>query len=76
MINLFEQYKICVTVMCLYLVQVNGGKSNGFELTKHTEKDTNKPLYATQVGYDGAVYDIIRTYDKPNSNDIKVIICS
>jgi len=47
-----------------------------FELTRHLEKDTNKPLYATQVKYDGAVYDIIRTYDKPNVDDITVIVCS
>lgn len=51
-------------------------RTSDFELTRHLEADTNKPLYATQVKYDGAVYDIIRTYEKPNTNDIMVIVCS
>jgi hypothetical protein len=46
-----------------------------YELTRHIEQDTNRPLFATQVKYDGAIYDVIRTYEKPNENDITVIIC-
>jgi hypothetical protein len=51
-------------------------RTSDFELTRHIEADTSKPLYATRVKYDGAVYDIIRTYDKPNVDDITVIVCS
>jgi hypothetical protein len=46
-----------------------------YELTRHIEADTGKPLFATQIRYDGAVYDIIRAYYKPNSHDKTVMIC-
>ncbi len=50
-------------------------KMNIFEYqeTKHLEKDTNKPLYATVIEVEGAVYDIKRTYSKKGSEDIEII---
>lgn len=43
-----------------------------FEETKHIDKDTKKPLYATQIEFDGALYDIIRTYRIKNSDNIEL----
>lgn len=44
-----------------------------YDLTKHLEKDTNKPLYATKIQIDDAVYDIIRTYKPKDSEEIELI---
>ncbi|MDF2877994.1 MAG: hypothetical protein K0S30_1090 [Clostridia bacterium] len=44
-----------------------------YDLTKHLEQDTNKPLYATKIQVDGAVYDIIRTYKPKDSEEIELI---
>lgn len=44
-----------------------------YDLTKHLEQDTNKPLYATNIQVDGAEYGIIRTYKPKDSEEIELI---
>lgn len=44
-----------------------------YELTKHIEEDTKRPLYATKIEVDEAVYNIIRTYKQKDSEEIELI---
>jgi hypothetical protein len=44
-----------------------------YDITKHLEADTNRPLYATKIKVDGAEYDIIRTYRPKDSEEIELI---
>jgi hypothetical protein len=50
-------------------------KNTDFDLTKHLEIDTNKPLYATTIQYDGANYNILKTFRKKSINEID-LVCS
>lgn len=46
-----------------------------FDLSKHLETDTMRPLYASQIIVDGAKYDIVRIYRKTDEEFIE-LICS
>ena len=46
-----------------------------FEETKHIEQDTNKILYAAEILYEGAKYNIVRHQQIKDSDKI-LIICS
>ncbi len=70
-----------VTRQEFYVSQQSGMKpsivftlnSIDYDLTRHLEKDTNKPLYATKIQVDSAVYDIIRTYKPKDSEEIELV---
>ncbi len=61
----YASYQIGVTPTCIFEMRIED-----FELTKTIEEGTNKPLYATRILYDGAIYDIIRTYEKSGMIEI------
>lgn len=44
-----------------------------YELSKHIEKDTNHPLFASSIMIDNAIYNIIRTFQKKGAEDIELI---
>ena len=65
----YLSYQSGISVQCAF--EVN---SYDFEVTKHIETDTGKPLYATRLFYDGATYDIVR-HQSLKSTDKTLLIC-
>ncbi len=64
----YASYQSGVNSVCVFLIN-----KYDFELSKHIEKDTNRPLYATSVMVEDAVYNIIRTFKKKDNEDIEMI---
>jgi hypothetical protein len=46
-----------------------------FESSEHKDPDTAKALFASQLKYDGAVYNIIRHQNIKDSNDV-LLLCN
>ena len=65
----YTSYQSGINVNCAF--EVN---SYDFEETRHIDQDTNKPMYASEVEYNGARYNIIRHQSLKNSEDI-LLIC-
>ena len=66
----YSSYQSGINVTCAF--EVN---SYDFEVTKHIEADTNKPLYATTIIYDGAEFNIVRHQSIKNTEKT-LLICS
>ena len=63
----YASYQVGINPSCTF--EIN---ADDWELTKTIEEDTFRPLYATNVEWEGARYDIIRTYEK---NDMVELTC-
>lgn len=48
-------------------------KASDYEATKRIDNDTKKPLYATNIQFGEAVYEIVRTDKKKSVNEIELI---
>jgi hypothetical protein len=46
-----------------------------YEMSKHLDTATNKPLYASQIRVNGATYNITRTYGKRDNESVE-LVCS
>lgn len=55
----YTAYQSGLTASCVFELRVED-----FEMTRTVESDTGKALYATRILYEGAIYEIIRTYEK------------
>jgi hypothetical protein len=66
----YSSYQSGISVTCAF--EVN---SYDFEVTKHIEADTNKPLYATSILYGGAEFNIVRHQSIKNTENT-LLICS
>lgn len=47
-------------------------KASEFALSKHLAKDTLKPLYASKIKYNEAIYDIVKTSKEKDIDEITV----
>lgn len=66
----YASYQSGISVTCAF--EVN---SYDFEVTKHIEAETNKPLYATSILYTGAEFNIVRHQSIKNTENT-LLICS
>lgn len=57
----YASYQVGVNLSCIFEL-----RTEDYEMTKLIEDGTNRPMYATKIKFENCVYDIVRSYDKPN----------